>query len=261
MSGKTNLPIPAGAALVTEKYLKQTETGDAKNQILVHSIESIVIDWSHQIQEVLKKDSSQPLLEGLNPGPLVEVEFWKAKCTNLENIYAQLTNTQTQKMAQLLEKSQSSYYPAFRNLFTETATALEEAQDIDAHLTPLHDFFQTLDSSEFKECAEIFDPMFHSVCLLWANSKYYCRPARIIVLLQELNNVVMRRASEFLEPLDLFKCEPEESIEKISICYAILGKYHRSYKSHREKLLSYFKADGSVVPMAWEFSQKMVFAR
>lgn len=50
----------------------------------------MVIDWSHQIQEVLKKDSSQPLLEGLNPGPLVEIEFWKAKSTNLENIYDQV---------------------------------------------------------------------------------------------------------------------------------------------------------------------------
>jgi dynein heavy chain len=58
--------------------------------MLIHSIESVVIDWSHQIQEVLKKDSSQPLLDGLNPGPLVEIEFWKAKCTNLENIYDQV---------------------------------------------------------------------------------------------------------------------------------------------------------------------------
>ena len=57
---------------------------------LIHAIESVVIDWSHQIQEVLKKDSSQPLLEGLNPGPLVEVEFWRAKAGNLENIFDQV---------------------------------------------------------------------------------------------------------------------------------------------------------------------------
>ncbi len=48
------------------------------------------MDWSHQIHQVLKKDSSQPLLEGLNPGPLVEIEFWKAKCNNLENIVDQV---------------------------------------------------------------------------------------------------------------------------------------------------------------------------
>jgi dynein heavy chain len=63
------------------------------DQALTHAIESVVIDWSHQIQEVLKKDSSQPLLEGLNPGPLVEIEFWKAKAANLENIFDQVNIT------------------------------------------------------------------------------------------------------------------------------------------------------------------------
>ena len=60
------------------------------NQGLIHSIESVVIEWSHQIQEVLKKDSSQPILEGLNPTPAVELQFWAAKTSNLENIYDQV---------------------------------------------------------------------------------------------------------------------------------------------------------------------------
>ena len=50
----------------------------------------MVIEWTHQIQEVLKSDSSQPLLEGLNPGPFVEIEFWKNKASNLECIYEQV---------------------------------------------------------------------------------------------------------------------------------------------------------------------------
>jgi dynein heavy chain len=64
--------------------------GEMIDQTLIHSIETVVIDWSHQIEEVLKKDSSQPILDGLNPGPLVEIEFWKAKTSNLENIYEQV---------------------------------------------------------------------------------------------------------------------------------------------------------------------------
>jgi dynein heavy chain len=57
---------------------------------LVHSIESIIIDWSHQIQNVLKRDSAQPLLEGTNPGPIVELDFWKARAENLECIFEQV---------------------------------------------------------------------------------------------------------------------------------------------------------------------------
>ena len=51
----------------------------------------MIIDWSHQIRDVLKKDSAQPLLEGLHPTPMVEIEFWKAKAQNLECIYDQVS--------------------------------------------------------------------------------------------------------------------------------------------------------------------------
>lgn len=40
-------------------------------------MESAIIDWSHQIQEALKKESSEPLLQGSHPNPKVELEFWK----------------------------------------------------------------------------------------------------------------------------------------------------------------------------------------
>jgi dynein heavy chain len=57
---------------------------------LVHAVESVVIEWSHQIREVLKKDSAQPLLDGLDPLPLIEIEFWKSKRSHLESISEQV---------------------------------------------------------------------------------------------------------------------------------------------------------------------------
>ena len=68
---------------------------EAYDRNLIHAIESVVIEWSHQIRDVLKKDSAQPLLEGLNPSPLVEVEFWKAKAQNLDCIYEQVCTVTT----------------------------------------------------------------------------------------------------------------------------------------------------------------------
>ena len=44
---------------------------------LVYATESAIIDWSYQIQGALMKESSEPLLQGSNPNPKVELEFWK----------------------------------------------------------------------------------------------------------------------------------------------------------------------------------------
>ena len=92
---------------------------DAYDRGLIHAIESVVIDWTHQIRDVLKKDSAQPLLEGQHPSPMVEIEFWKAKAQNLECIYEQLNNPKVRMMAQMLERANSSYYPSFKNIFTD----------------------------------------------------------------------------------------------------------------------------------------------
>lgn len=170
----------------------------------------------------------------------------------------QLKDPKTKKMALLLEKTNSSYYPAFKDLYTETTSALEEAQDIDTHLKPLAGHFESLETTEFDEARASFDPMFHVICLLWANSKYYCRPARIVVLLQELNNLIIKRASEYLEPLDLFKGEPEESVEKIKSTYTSIEAYLKSYETHKAKLNTYFKQGN---PKEWEFARDLVFAR
>ena len=65
--------------------------GEPFDRGLVHSIESVIIEWTHQIQSVLKRNSAQPLLEGRNPGPLVELDFWKARAANLECIFEQVS--------------------------------------------------------------------------------------------------------------------------------------------------------------------------
>ena len=49
-----------------------------------------MIEWSHQIRDVLRKNSAQPLLDGKNPNPIVEMDFWKARCTDLESIFEQV---------------------------------------------------------------------------------------------------------------------------------------------------------------------------
>ncbi len=91
--GKTLLPVPAGAERVTGDTTNgHHENGHAAavDSNLLHAIESVVIEWSHQVQDVLKKDSSQALLDGGSPLPIVEVEFWRSRHTNLLNIHEQV---------------------------------------------------------------------------------------------------------------------------------------------------------------------------
>ena len=59
------------------------------------------------------------------------------------------------------------------------------------YLKPLRHHFEDLDQAEFDECIPMLGPMLHAVCLVWANSKFYNTPARIVVLLQEICNMII----------------------------------------------------------------------
>lgn len=102
------LPLPHGARLNNEN-----------DKSILHTLEAAVIDWTHQIKEVIKSNSAAPLEEGLNPGPMVEIDFWAAKAANLKSIHQQLTDEKILKISKVLEASKSTYYPAFKNIFDE----------------------------------------------------------------------------------------------------------------------------------------------
>lgn len=174
--------------------------GNEKN--VLHTLETAVIDWSHQIKDVIKSDSAAALDDGLNPGPYVELNFWAAKAENLKCIHKQLTDGKIQKISQVLLASKSTYYPAFTAIYKETAdgknssypsfdcfVALEEASDISTHLRPLKSYVESLNqATEFSEISKVFPPMMHILGLIWTHSKYYNTPSRITVILSEICN-------------------------------------------------------------------------
>ena len=67
-----------------------------------------------KVDEVLSMECEKELEEGRNPGPLVEIEFWEAKCRNLESLYEQMKNSTTRNMASILNVTDSAYYPCFK---------------------------------------------------------------------------------------------------------------------------------------------------
>ena len=83
-------------------------SGDLIDLKLVHAVESVVIEWSHQIREVLKKDSAQPILDGLDPLPATELEFWKSKRAHLESISEQVKSSLHHSLSHLRSFSLAS---------------------------------------------------------------------------------------------------------------------------------------------------------
>ncbi|KAM3592376.1 uncharacterized protein V6R79_017533 [Siganus canaliculatus] len=256
--GQTLLPFPADSDRVEKAALEKDSRGEPLDKSIIHSLESAVIEWSHQIRAVLKKDSAEALLEGKNPTPQTELLFWKNRCADLEYIFSQLRSSKIDKMVMLLEAVESSYYPAFINMQQDVLAALEEAVDICTYLMPLERLFEEMENAEFPEVKAQIGPLMHTVCLVWANSRHYSRAARLVVLLQEMCNLLIQQAKVFLVPEEILKGEVSETLQKLETSLEVLQLFRDSYEEHKAKL-SQYQGNGSVV-RPWDFSPQLVFS-
>ena len=109
------LPFPqqGAAAIESEEKRVRESSGEECDMTLKNNIEGIIIKWAYQAEEVLSKDSAELLNNGY-PGPMTEIHFWEAKCTNLESLYEQMKAPTTKNMASILDVTDSAYYPVFR---------------------------------------------------------------------------------------------------------------------------------------------------
>ncbi|NXH56730.1 DYH9 protein, partial [Rhabdornis inornatus] len=259
VKGKTLLPLPAVSEGIENIDPKNEKFLELINKSLVHATESAIIDWSRQIQRVLKKESSEPLLQGTNPTPKVELEFWKSRCADLEGIYSQLTSRRVSNMLEVLERVQSIYVPAFQNMLLDVEAALSEAQDIDLHLTSLQQPLEDIEAVEFSKVKPLLVPLLHVVCWIWVTSQHYSVPVRIVVLLQEICNLLIQQAVLYLSPEDLLKAEMEESLGKVQTVFDILDAFKGAFEERRENLHVYYEPGQEV--RRWEFHPRLVFAR
>ncbi|XP_023385619.1 dynein heavy chain 9, axonemal [Pteropus vampyrus] len=257
--GKTLLPLPVGSEKMKFVDSESKTLLDSTDKSVIYAIESSVIQWIHQVQVVLKRKSSQPLLQGDNPTPKVELEFWKSRSEDLEYIYNQLRTIKVRGMVGLLDKLQSSYFPAFQAMFRDVVAALTEAQDIHTHLMPLYHHLETLEGMEFPEVKPWLRPLLHVVCLIWASCKSYRSPGRLTVLLQEICNLLIQQASDYLSPEDLMRSEVEESQRKLQVVMDTLNFFKQIFQDRRENLHTYFKEDQEV--KEWDFQSSLVFVR
>ncbi|XP_051008480.1 dynein axonemal heavy chain 11 [Acomys russatus] len=259
MSRRTHLPIPTIAETIDlDQHYSVTRLQSEERRIL-HAIESVVIKWSHQIQEVIGKDSAQPLLSGLHPTPETELDFWAMRHDNLKCIYHQLQAPVVLKMVKILRTRQSSYFPALKGIFTTVENALLEARDVELHLRPLRRHIQGLQEAEFPQTQILVAPLFHTIYRIWSHSKFYNTPARVIVLLQEFCNLFIDQARAYLSPEELLRGEIEDALEKVRVAVGILKTFRNSFFKYQKGWTHYFTGNAERRP--WDFQAHLVFGR
>ncbi|XP_042285828.1 dynein axonemal heavy chain 11 isoform X2 [Thunnus maccoyii] len=238
---------------------KQLPTGWPLDRGLLYSIETLIVQWSGQIWHVLKKDSGMVLLCGDHPGPNMELHFWTTQRENLLGIQSQIQSPKVEQIIEILRRVKSSYYSSFKDICLKVNEAVLEAEDIDLYLRPLRRLISSLEERSFPQVDTLLPPLFHTLCLIWSRSLYYCTPQRMVVLLQEFCNLIIEKAFAYLIPEELFKMELEEGMERVQITISVLRTFKQLFHSHRQRIPKYYRHTQTI--KLWDFPATLVFQR
>nr|CAD7423391.1 unnamed protein product [Timema monikensis] len=237
----------------------QHSNGETIDLQMKSDIEAIVIKWVSQVNDVLQEDSVNPLNEDPFPTPLSEVKFWDGRVKNLQCVYTQLREPRVEKMASILELTESTYFPPFKNMFRNVVASLTEAKEISLYLKPLIKYFEKMELLDFNEIEPLFRPMLHTICLIWVNSRYYCNVTKLIILIKEIANLLIHQASKYLDPSALLEGDVDECRDSVLLCLRYLETFRLLFEEYRAKLPAMFKEGHEPVP--WTFHPKLAFGR
>ncbi|PKK16915.1 hypothetical protein A306_00000055, partial [Columba livia] len=228
---------------------------------VLHAIETTVIEWSHQIRDVLSKSSAQPLLEGLHPLPRTEFEFWSTRTVHLQCINDQLLSPRVTALAEILEKADSCYWRVLQSMFRDVRAGLEEAKDIDLYLQPLRILLEEMEQADYSELQPYLDRVMCTLCLVRVHCQHYSAPARLVVILREICNLLIEMTRSVLTPEDVLKGlqgEMDEVLGGIRLSIATIEQLFQSYRTYCCDLAPTLCPEE---PQLWDFLPSLIFGR
>ncbi|RLU18201.1 hypothetical protein DMN91_008557 [Ooceraea biroi] len=256
VNGRTVLPMPAGLERVTEvERLVSVEGPQAVDLYLKSAIEGVIIKWASLVHNVVTHESNAAFDNGQNPTPNVELEYWSTRLANLRYIYDQLQEDRVKKMATILEKTDSAYFPSFRKLFDNVVSSLAEAKEISLYLTPLAKCFKSVEEIDFAEAKPLMAVLIHSLGLVWAKCKSYQSSSKLIIMLRQICNLLIQAAHRFLDPASIFQSDVDEALQRVKISRGLLEEFKGQFELRKHM--------PGLQPEAppWTFNSIAVFTR
>ncbi|GFY37840.1 dynein beta chain, ciliary [Trichonephila inaurata madagascariensis] len=258
---KTILLIPETAKLI-ENYevndMQECDNFDWELRKIFNSITEMLSNWIPIVREILEL-TPEHILSQVDQSPNSEVLFWNERKNNLENIYNQVNNPLIQKMVLALEKTNNCHFLNFRMLLQDIAEGLDEAREICENFKAMSYKLQELDTCTVQELLHILPDVMILITSSWFQSKYYRSvPSRVIVLMQKICCLLIEKVHQFLDPLNLFKRDRDETKTNVKLSLDMVNLLLKSYYECREQAEV---EDDFTKPYPWEFPDERIFSQ
>jgi len=234
----------------------EDEAAAVSDPSVVVDLETVVADWTSQIQRVVQHEMSKA---PTGKGPLAEIDFWRSRSASLSTLYEQLHLPQVKKVIKVLEaasnKHESDAFREFDLQLKELSKLHIEAKDNVKFLSTLERHFKSISQGSLGEIADTIPPMMNAIRMVWVISRHYNTDERMVPLMERIALELAEHVAVELDVKHVFKMEPVEAKTRISAAQNVLEKWKETYFKVRAKI------EESQRDQRWEFDRKRLFDR
>ncbi|VDN16094.1 unnamed protein product [Dibothriocephalus latus] len=211
--------------------LKDNPEENMKDEKLMAEIDTIVVQWNHQVRETIEKLQSR---SPVGHGPLAEIDFWRDRAISLTALVEQFNQPVVRKILWLYaykeHLSPASQNEQLHNMYLE---AKENVNDVTETLSPLMQALQ----------------------MIWIISRHYNKDERMVPLFERIAWSLCDRVSRVLEPSSFFCLSAANIINLSSEAKLLLDSWKSIYFVKRAEI------EASGRDSRWEFDRKRLFAK
>ena len=221
LQGSTILYVP------TENIKSVAASAAEKDQ--VQRLESTVIHWTRQIQEVVNNQESGADSSD-DAGPLAEIQFWSSRKEDLSGIKRQLEKPGVLQIVSVLEAVGSTYLIAFTRLADEIKETTQTAEDNCNILRLLQEPCEKLAAAEPKDIPALLPHLLNCIRMIWSTSPFFSIPERLTRLLRKVSNAMIHRCTAKIHLPDIFDGDAQKAIQALQESITSIDEWDLHYK-------------------------------
>ena len=167
----------------------------------VRRLESTLIHWTRQIEEMVKNQTVENRAGDDSLGPLQEIEFWRARSIDLVSVREQLQKEGVLSILGMLRDAESTYLERFDALAGSIEFGSVEANENLLYLETLKAVCSELSGCGPAQIMEkgLLRELVLRMRMIWSTSSYYCCADRLTSLLRKVSNQIIIQCSAAID--------------------------------------------------------------
>ncbi|XP_016398775.1 dynein heavy chain 5, axonemal-like [Sinocyclocheilus rhinocerous] len=209
----------------------------ANNSELVESLETVLLHWAKQIEQVLT-ESERIRKESDDIGPSAELAHWKRRMITFSSLLDEIKDPYVKMIIGILNAAKSKTLSKWRELDASITVVANEAKDNVKYLSTLDKFFELLEKSTPTTMLNQIPKLMNSIHMIQRVSQYYNTSEHMTSLFVKVTNQMVTTSKAYLcqGVMKIWDLDRKELLQRMKECIQLNQEYQQCFHRMKEKL-------------------------